>query len=162
MSLRRGFKTRANQISVRLRKGQGRSPEDPIDLGIIAERLSIEIVPLSMLKGDCQAAVRRLSITDNGSFSAATLPVNAAGISSFTMTATIPAVSAGTLRMSWPASCSDTLLPTPSTHRDAEMWTATLRTKRAGLVPQFLFPTKRPCTSCDKGSMMIRPAKCMA
>jgi hypothetical protein len=76
MSLRRGFKTRANQISVRLRKGQGKSPESPIDLGVIAERLSIEIVPLSMLKGDCQAAVRRLSIADNGSFSAATLPID--------------------------------------------------------------------------------------
>lgn len=76
MSLRRGFKARANQISVRLRKGQGRSPQAPIYLEIIADRLGIEIVPLSVLKGDCQTAVRRLSIIDNGSFSAATLPIH--------------------------------------------------------------------------------------
>ena len=79
MSLRRGFKTRANQISVRLRKGQGRGPEAPIDLAVIAERLSIGIVPLSALKTDCPVAFRRLSITDKEVFSAATLPLDSGG-----------------------------------------------------------------------------------
>lgn len=162
MSLRRGFKTRANQISVRLRKGQGRSPQAPIDLGIIAERLGIEIVPLSVLKGDCQTAVRRLSIIDNGSFSAATLPIDSGQHIIVHNDSHDPRRQRGNLAHELAHLLLGHPFTYPIDHRDAGIWTATLRTKRAGSVPQFLFPTKRPSISCDKGSMRIRPAKCMA
>ena len=76
MSLRRGFKSRANQISVRLRRSQGLSPEAPIDVAIIAARLKIEIVPLSSFVGEYPKEVRQLSRIDTGAFSAATLRVD--------------------------------------------------------------------------------------
>ena len=61
MSLRRGFKSRANQISARLRRSQGLPPEAPIDLAIIAARLKIEIVPLSSFVAEYPKAVRQLA-----------------------------------------------------------------------------------------------------
>ena len=75
MSLRRGFKTRANQTLPFALEAPGRTrgPDRP---GGYCRAVGDETVLLSMLKGDCQAAVRRLSVTDNGSFSAATLPVD--------------------------------------------------------------------------------------
>lgn len=78
MSLRRGFKSRANQISLRLRRSQGLSPEAPIDLAIIAARLKIEIVPLTSFATEHPKAVRHLSRIDTGAFSAATLHVDSA------------------------------------------------------------------------------------
>lgn len=73
MSLRRGFKTNANRISLRLRDSFGLRAHDPIDLAAIAARLKIPIVRLSELAGDCPAEVHHLSITDRGAFSAVTL-----------------------------------------------------------------------------------------
>jgi hypothetical protein len=75
MSLRRGFKTRANQISVRLRRGQGLPAHAPIDLGVVAARLQIDIVPLSSFALEFPKAVRQLMGIDTAAFSAATLPV---------------------------------------------------------------------------------------
>jgi Zn-dependent peptidase ImmA (M78 family) len=64
MSLKRGFKASANRMAVRLRRGQGLSPEAPISLEIIAERLDIEIVPLSSFAAKHPAAVRQLTVMD--------------------------------------------------------------------------------------------------
>jgi IrrE N-terminal-like domain len=73
MSLRRGFKSRANQISVRLRRGQGLPPEAPIDLRVVAARMQIDVVALSSFHQQHPAAVTQLSQIDPGAFSAATL-----------------------------------------------------------------------------------------
>jgi Zn-dependent peptidase ImmA (M78 family) len=76
MSLRHGFKASANRLALKLRRGQGRPPEAPIDLEIIAERLEIEIVPLSSFASKHPAAVRQLTVTDSGAFSATTLRID--------------------------------------------------------------------------------------
>ncbi|MGC2212215.1 MAG: ImmA/IrrE family metallo-endopeptidase [Silvibacterium sp.] len=76
MSLRRGFKASANRMAVRLRRGQGLSPEAPISLEIIAERLDIEIVPLSSFAVKNPTAVHQLTVTDSGAFSATTLKID--------------------------------------------------------------------------------------
>jgi hypothetical protein len=76
MSLRRGFKSRANQISLRLRRSQGLAPHAPIDLAIIAARLKIEIVSLTSFTAKHPAAVRQLTQIDTGAFSAATVHVD--------------------------------------------------------------------------------------
>lgn len=73
MSLRRGFKASANRLAIRLRRGQDRQPHAPIDLEIIAQRLGIEIVPLSALAKESPHAVRHLSIIDSDAFSATTI-----------------------------------------------------------------------------------------
>ena len=73
MSLRHGFKSRANEISVRLRRGQGLVAHAPIDLRLIAKRLDIDIVPLGSFGQQHPVAVKQLSIIDPGAFSAATL-----------------------------------------------------------------------------------------
>jgi hypothetical protein len=73
VSLRRGFKSRANQISVRLRRGQGLSPEAPIDLRVVAGRLEIDILPLSSFRREYPGPVKQLSKIDPSAFSAATL-----------------------------------------------------------------------------------------
>lgn len=73
MSLRRGFKASANRLAVRLRHGQDCAPHEPIDLEIIAERLDIEIVPLSSFAKETPKAVQQLSITDSDAFSATTI-----------------------------------------------------------------------------------------
>ena len=73
MSLRHGFKAIANRISLRLRRGQGRAPIDPVDLKVIAARLKITLVPLSAFKAECPQAVEHLIRKDSGAFSAATL-----------------------------------------------------------------------------------------
>lgn len=70
MSLRHGFKASANRLAVRLRRGQNRAPYEPIDLEIIAQRLEIEIVPLSAFAKSSAQAVRQLSVTDSDAFSA--------------------------------------------------------------------------------------------
>ena len=75
MSLRRGFKARANQISVRLRRGQGLPAHAPIDLAVVAARLDIDLVPLSSFASEFPKAVRQLARIDSGAFSAATLPI---------------------------------------------------------------------------------------
>jgi len=74
MSLRRGFKASANRLSLRLRRSQGLAPEAPIDLNIVARRLSLEIIPLSDFRDECPNAVRQLVHIDSGAFSAATVP----------------------------------------------------------------------------------------
>ncbi len=76
MSLRRGFKSHANQISVRLRRSMGLQPEAPIDLSIIATRMQIDIIPLSSFRQQYPAATNHLSKIDPGAFSAATLRGN--------------------------------------------------------------------------------------
>ena len=73
MSLQRGFKARANRISVRLRHSLGLKSEAPIDLSAIARRLDIPIVPLSSFVAIVPQAVKQLMVVDQGAFSAATL-----------------------------------------------------------------------------------------
>ncbi len=75
MSLRRGFKANANRISLRLRQSLGLGPEAPIDLTHIAARLNIRIVCLTEFADEYPAAVRQLTVIDEGAFSAATLPL---------------------------------------------------------------------------------------
>lgn len=74
MSLRYGFKAEANRISLRLRQSLGLRPEAPIDLDAAARRLNLEVVPLSSFLDECPDAVRQLTFTDRGAFSAATIP----------------------------------------------------------------------------------------
>jgi hypothetical protein len=75
MSLRRGFKASANRRSIRLRRGLGLRPEDPIDLRAIAAKLDVPIVPLSTFSIELPEAVKQLSIVDTAAFSAATVPI---------------------------------------------------------------------------------------
>lgn len=75
MSLARGFKANANRISLRLRKSLDLRPEDPVDLLIVAARLKITVVPLTEFAAEYPSAVRQLTVTDPGAFSAATLPL---------------------------------------------------------------------------------------
>ena len=75
MSLRRGFKASANRISLRLRRGLGLRPTDPIDLMAIAAKLNVPVVPLSEFRSEFPAAVKQLSIVDPSAFSAATVPI---------------------------------------------------------------------------------------
>jgi hypothetical protein len=74
MSLRRGFKTDANRLSLRLRRSLGLTPESPIDLDLIARRLDLAVAPLSSFVDEYPDAVHHLMRIDPGSFSAATLP----------------------------------------------------------------------------------------
>jgi Zn-dependent peptidase ImmA (M78 family) len=76
MSLRHGFKASANRIALRLRRGQDREAHAPIDLEVVAERLAIEIVPLSTFSKLHPKSVRHLSIVESDAFSAATIRLN--------------------------------------------------------------------------------------
>jgi hypothetical protein len=75
MSLRRGFKAEANRISLGLRTSLRLAPHAPIDLNLVAKSLDVPIILLSTLMADCPDAVRHLTVTDQGAFSAATLPL---------------------------------------------------------------------------------------
>jgi Zn-dependent peptidase ImmA (M78 family) len=74
MSLRRGFKTEANRMSVSLRLSLGLTPEAPIDVDAAARKLGLIVVPLSRFRQTNASAVRQLSEIDPGAFSAATVP----------------------------------------------------------------------------------------
>ena len=83
MSLKHGFKAKANRISLRLRRSLGLTPEAPINLEALARHLKVVcqieviIVPLSRFRDEYPDAVRQLSVVDSGAFSAATVPCGA-------------------------------------------------------------------------------------
>ncbi len=80
MSLRRGFKAKANRISLDLRRALGLTPEAPIKLDEVvhhlkvAHKIDVIIVGLSCFQSGYPSAVRQLSIIDPSAFSATTLP----------------------------------------------------------------------------------------
>lgn len=69
MSWRRGFKTEANRIALRVRAQMGLPPEAPIDPVLVCERYDIQLIKLSDL--DRQSPFLR---TNNSCFSAVTVP----------------------------------------------------------------------------------------
>lgn len=69
MSWRRGFKTEANRIALRVRAQMGLPPEAPIDPVLVCERYDIQLIKLS--DHDRQSPFLR---TDSSCFSAVTVP----------------------------------------------------------------------------------------
>ena len=70
----RGFKTRANNIALGLRKQAGLEKTAPLDPRDVFERLSIQIVPLSEFRNICSSAAQAL-LSHSGGFSALLLPL---------------------------------------------------------------------------------------
>ena len=75
VDFRRGFKTRANDIALGLRKQEGLSKTSPLDPRNVLHRLSIQIVPLSEFDLACPREVEAL-LSLEGGFSAMLLPVD--------------------------------------------------------------------------------------
>ena len=74
VEFRRGFKTRANDIALGLRKQAGLSKITPLDPRDIFQRLSIQIVPLSEFRSTYPFETEAL-LSLSGGFSAMLLPV---------------------------------------------------------------------------------------
>ena len=74
VEFRRGFKARANDIALGLRKQAGLSKTAPLDPRGIFQRLSIQIVPLSEFRSACPSETEAL-LSHSGGFSAMLLPV---------------------------------------------------------------------------------------
>lgn len=70
MSLPRGFKARADQIAIGLRRQMGLSDEAPMDLDALATKLGLQIIPVSMFADVCPEHVSQLREGDTGAFSA--------------------------------------------------------------------------------------------
>ena len=75
MALPRGFKASANRIALGLRRQMGLAETAPIDLGRLAERLGLSVVPISAFGDACPEAVAQLTQYDAGAFSALLLPL---------------------------------------------------------------------------------------
>ncbi len=71
---RRGFKARANDIALGLRKQLGLSKTAPLDPRAVFDRLSIQIVPLSRFRRECPPDTAAL-LSHSGGFSAMLLAV---------------------------------------------------------------------------------------
>ena len=74
VEFRRGFKARANDIALGLRKQAGLSRTAPLDPRDIFERLSIQIIPLSEFRSTSPLETEAL-LSHSGGFSAMLLPV---------------------------------------------------------------------------------------
>lgn len=72
-TLRRGFKTEANDIAREIRQELGLGLADPLDPWVLAAHLEIPVVPLTELRRDAAAAVRRFTRTNRGEFSGVTV-----------------------------------------------------------------------------------------
>jgi len=73
VSLRRGFKTRANQIAQEIREEMGLSATDPLNQWQLAEHLAISLVPLTSLASEAASAVGHFRGGPNSAFSAITV-----------------------------------------------------------------------------------------
>lgn len=73
MTFKRGFKTEANRIAVRIRGQMGLTAFDPIDPVAVCEHFDIELIELSQLGFDGSAFLS----DDNSAFSAVTVPCGA-------------------------------------------------------------------------------------
>ena len=69
-----GFKARANDIAVGLRRQAGLSKTAPLDPRGVFQRLSVQIVPLSEFRSACPSETEAL-LSHSGGFSAMLLPV---------------------------------------------------------------------------------------
>ena len=74
VKFQRGFKSRANDIALGLRRQQGLSKIAPLDPREVLNRLSIQVVPLSRFRKYCPSATAGL-LSNSGGFSAMLLPV---------------------------------------------------------------------------------------
>ena len=74
VEFRRGFKARANDIALSLRKQAGLSETAALDPRDIFQRLSIQIVPLSEFWSVCPSEMEAL-LSHSGGFSAMLIPV---------------------------------------------------------------------------------------
>ena len=75
MSLPRGFKTKANRISVGLRHQAGLPADAPIDPVRLAARFGFPVVPITMFADICPKHVAQLVEADKRAFSASLLPL---------------------------------------------------------------------------------------
>ena len=75
MGLQRGFKAAADRIAVGLRWQMGLPKHAPIDVGALAARLGIEVVPISSFADVRPGSVGQLVETDVSAFSAVLLPI---------------------------------------------------------------------------------------
>lgn len=75
MALPHGFKAKANRIALGLRRQMGLAETAPIDLGRLAERLGLSVVPIRSFASVRPESVEQLVKTDVGAFSALLLPV---------------------------------------------------------------------------------------
>jgi hypothetical protein len=69
LSWRRGFKTEANRIALRIREQMGLLPVSPIDPLKVCDRFDIQLIKLSELDGQCP-----FLRSDSSCFSAVTVP----------------------------------------------------------------------------------------
>ena len=74
VKFRHGFKARANDIALGLRKQAGLAQSSPLDPRDVFQRLSIQIVPLSEFLSACPTGTQAL-LSHSGEFSAMLLPV---------------------------------------------------------------------------------------
>ena len=74
VDFQRGFKTRANNISLGLRKQLGLSKTAPLDPRDVFQRLTIQIVALSLFRSACPLETEEL-LSHSGGFSAMVLPI---------------------------------------------------------------------------------------
>lgn len=72
-SLRRGFKSEANEIARVIRWELGLRPTDPIDPWTLVDHLGIPVVALSELRREAASAVKHFSASEPGAFSAMTV-----------------------------------------------------------------------------------------
>lgn len=72
-SLRRGFKSEANEIAREVRGELGLGPSGPLDPWKLAAYLSIPLLPLSAMREDAPEAVHHFMAVDTGAFSAVTV-----------------------------------------------------------------------------------------
>ncbi|MFQ5872212.1 MAG: ImmA/IrrE family metallo-endopeptidase [Dehalococcoidia bacterium] len=73
MTLRRGFKTQANEIAREIRYELGLTPTDPLDPWALSEFLEIPFLPMSELSGVARSAVHYFTVVDTSVFSAVTV-----------------------------------------------------------------------------------------
>ena len=74
VKFRHGFKARANDIALGLRKQAGLAQTAPLDPRDVFQRLSVQIVPLSEFRSVCPSPAQVL-LSHSGGFSAMLLPV---------------------------------------------------------------------------------------
>ncbi len=70
MGFRRGFKSEANRIAIRVREKMGLTALDPLDPVKVCAKFEIELIKLSELECDCSLFLVR----DTSAFSAVTIP----------------------------------------------------------------------------------------
>ncbi|MCX6071145.1 MAG: ImmA/IrrE family metallo-endopeptidase [Chloroflexi bacterium] len=73
MTLRRGFKTEANDVAREVRATLGLRLADPLDPWALARDLGVPLVPLSEFRRDAGIASRHFATMERGAFSAMTV-----------------------------------------------------------------------------------------